>query len=405
MEFAVGRASQKSIALSFHVLEPAGTKWHIFSYFGIAGNYMLMMFYCVVTGWMMNFLYKYLTGAFSNFRVPGTNGDDDPGTAIEAFIGMISSPAQQVVWMAVAVIFGFTVVGLGLKRGVERVTKFMMSCLFLLLIVMIFRSVTLPGASEGLKFFLLPHTEAFLTHSIWEIMHAAMGHAFFTVSVGMGSMAIFGSYIGRERRLLGESSLIAGLDCFASIGAGLVIFPACFAFGIKANAGAGLVFMTLPNVFDAMPGGTFWGIMFFLFMSFAALSTVVAVFENLVAYWIDKVNATRQKIVLVNLPVMLVACLPTALGFNVWGHIHPLGGDSEFIDLFDFAVSNNILPIGAAIYLLFCVTNKGWGFQNFLAEANAGEGLAFPNRFLPYFRYFVPVIILVILIVGYIQFF
>jgi len=405
MEFAVGRASQKSIAKSFHVLEPEGSKWHIFSYFGIAGNYMLMMFYCVVTGWMMNFLYKYIVGEFSDFRAMGANGEDDLGTAITAFLDMIGDPAQQIIWMVIAVVFGFGVVGLGLKNGVERVTKIMMSCLFILLIILIVRSVTLPGASEGLKFFLLPHTEAFARHTIWEIMHAAMGHAFFTVSVGMGSMAIFGSYIGKDRRLLGESAWITALDTGASIGAGLVIFPACFAFGVEANSGAGLVFMTLPNVFDAMPGGAIWGIMFFLFMSFGALSTVVAVFENLVAYWMDMTTASRQKIVLINLPIMLVACLPTALGFNVLNFIHPLGGDTEFIDLFDFAVSNNILPIGAAIYLLFCVTKKGWGFENFLAEANEGEGLIFPNKFLFYFKYIVPVVIVVILIVGYFQFF
>jgi len=403
MEFSVGRASQKSIARSFQVLEPEGSKWHYFSYFGMAGNYLLMMFYTVVTGWMMNYLYKYLTGVFTNdFKVPS---EDGPGTAVEAFLGMLDSPFQNVFGMVVACAIGFFVCGFGLRKGVERVTKFMMSTLFIILIVLIVRSVTLPGAVEGIKFYLLPHAEALVNHSLYEIIHAAMGHAFFTVSVGMGSMAIFGSYIGKERRLMGESVSITIMDTFCSIGAGLVIFPACFAFGIQANSGPGLVFITLPNVFNAMPVGVFWGIVFFLFMSFAAVSTVIAVFENIVAFALDLTNWSRRKIVTINFCAMIVLCLPCALGFNVLAFIEPMGAGTAFIDLWDFMVSNNILPFGAMIYLLFCVSKKGWGYKNFLDEVNAGAGMLFPEKFRPYFAYVVPPVIVVILIVGYFQFF
>ena len=408
MEFAIGRGSQKSIIRSFQVLEPKGTKWHIFGPFALAGNYLLMMFYTVVTGWMINYLVKYCGGAFANFRVPGANGADDPGTSVQVFLSMLDSPWQNIIFMAIAVVIGFASVALGLKKGTEMITKFMMSCLLLILVVLIFRAVTLPGAGKGLRFFLLPHTEAFERHSIWEIIHAAMGHAFFTLSVGMGSMAIFGSYIGKQRRLFGESILIGCMDTFCSIGAGLVIFSSCFAFGIIPNAGPGLVFMTLPNVFHSMPGGTFWGIIFFVFMSFAAVSTVITVFELIVSCWMDLTGWSRKKICAINLSLMLVLCLPTALGFNVWANIHPLGGETQFIDLFDFAVSNNILPIGACIFMLFCVVKKhGWGYDNFLAEVNAGKGLMFPSSpaIRGFFLYLMPIVIGVILVVGYMQFF
>ena len=407
MEFAIGRGSQRSIVRSFHVLEPKGSKWHGFGPVALAGNYLLMMFYTIITGWMINYFYKYCTGAFANFKLPSEVADG-PGTAVEVFLSMIGSPAQCILFMAIAVCFGFASVAIGLKKGTEKITKFMMSSLFVILVILIFRAVTLDGASKGVAWFLLPHTEAFSEHAWYEIVHAAMGHAFFTVSVGMGSQAIFGSYIGKDRKLFGEGIAVAGLDTFCSLGAGLVIFSACFAFGTSVGAGPGLVFMTLPNIFHSMPGGAFWGIVFFLFMSFAAISTVITVFEFIVACWMDLTGWSRKKVCAINLPLMLVLCIPCALGFNVWEGFQPFGEGSGFIDLFDFAVSNNILPIGSGIFTLFCVLKlKGWGWDNFLAEVNAGKGLAFPSNeiFRKYLAYLVPVVIVIIWVVGYLQFF
>jgi len=360
-EFAVGRGSKRSVALSFQELQPKGTKWHVFSYFAMAGNYLLMMFYTSVSGWMLFYLYKMITGEFRGMA-PGM----EPGQVGNVFLQMLGNPASNTAWMIAVCILGFAVCIIGLQKGVEKVTKFMMSCLFIVMLILIVRSVTLPGAIDGLKFYLIPSLEPLKTHGIWTIIYAAMGQAFFTLSLGMGSMAIFGSYLGREKSLLGETRNVVILDTIAALGAGLIIFPACYAFGIQPNQGAGLIFITIPNIFNNMPGGYIFGILFFLFMVFAALSTVVAVFENIVAFAMDLADWPRKKAVMVNAIAIIILALPCALGFNVLdGFFAPLlswlGSGSQVIDFEDFLVSQNILPLGSAIYILFCATKKRLG--------------------------------------------
>ncbi|MDR0379453.1 MAG: sodium-dependent transporter [Candidatus Accumulibacter sp.] len=394
MEFSVGRASRMNIAGSFGKLQPAGGKWHYFGFIGLLGNYLLMMFYTTVSGWMLAYVWHFIDGSLSSLGPDG----------VSAFFGdFLANPYAQAGWMALCILLGFTVCGIGLKRGVERVSIIMMSGLFLILIVLALRSLSLPGAKEGLAFYLLPDFGRMMEKGLWTSIYAAMGQSFFTLSIGIGSMAIFGSYIGRDRSLTGESVSIMLLDTTVAIMAGLIIFPACFTFGVDAGAGPGLIFVTLPNVFNEMAGGRFWGTLFFLFMSFAALSTVIAVFENLVSYGIDVKGWSRKKSVRINFFIMLVASLPCALGFNVLSDIQPLGAGSGILDLEDFIVSNNLLPIGALIYLLFCTSRYGWGWDNFIAEADTGAGLKFPKILRAYISYVLPVIILAVLIQGYID--
>lgn len=392
MEFAVGRASRKSMAESFRVLEPKGTKWHLASWIGIIGNYMLMMFYTSVCGWMLYYVYKMAVGGFV-----GLNAEQVKGV----FNGMLASPLIQLGWMAVSTVLGFAVCSGGVQKGVERVTKPMMLCLLGIMVVLAVRSVTLPGASEGLGFYLVPDFGRVMENGLGDAVYAAMGQSFFTLSLGIGSMAIFGSYIDKDRRLLGESVNICVLDTFVALTSGLIIFPACFAFGVDPGEGPGLVFVTIPNIFNQMSGGRFWGTLFFVFMSFAALSTVIAVFENIISFGMDKWGWSRKKSVWVNCALILLLSVPCALGFNLWSGFAPFGGSSTVQDLEDFIISNNLLPVGSLVYLLFCTRKAGWNWEGFLAEANTGKGMRFPAMVRGYVRYVLPVIIIIVFVMGY----
>lgn len=398
-ELAVGRGSQRSVALSFQTLEPKGTKWHVYSYFAMAGNYLLMMFYTTISGWMLLYLYKMIRGEFMNIT------PDEVGAVFGA---TTASASASIGWMIAICVLGFAVCAIGLQKGVERITKLMMSCLFIVLLILIIRAVTLPGAAEGLRFYLIPSLEPIKEHGLWTIIYAAMGQAFFSLSLGMGSMAIFGSYLKKDKSLVGESRNIIILDTCAAVGAGLVIFPSCFAFGIEPGSGPGLIFVTIPNVFNHMPAGYFWGILFFLFMVFASLSTVIAVFENIVAFALDLTSWNRKKAVAINAFAVILLSLPCALGFNVLaGGLTPvlswLGDGAVVLDLEDFIVSQNILPIGGMIYVLFCTRKYGWGYKSFMAEVNSGEGLKWSaSSFVKgYTTLILPLIILVIFVMGY----
>ena len=394
MEFSVGRASKRSAARSFHVLEPKGTKWHLAGYLAIIGNYMLMMFYTTVGGWMLAYIVKMASGTFT-----GLTPDEVGGV----FNGMLANPGEMTVWMIVTVVLSFAVCSMGLRNGVERINKAMMGLLFVILFALCVRSVTLEGAAEGLKFYLVPDFGKMVENGIGEAVYAAMGQSFFTLSLGIGAMAIFGSYISKERSLTGECINICALDTTVALMSGLVIFPACFAFGVDPGEGPGLVFVTLPNVFNQMPGGRLWGSLFFVFMSFAALSTVIAVFENIISFAIDLWGWSRRKAILVNLVLILVLSMPCVLGFNVWSAIQPLGAGTTIQDLEDFIVSNNLLPIGSVLYLLFCTSRYGWGWKNFIAEADEGKGVKFPKWARFYVTYILPIIVVAILIVSYVQ--
>ena len=387
MEFAVGRASQRSLVCSFKELEPKGTKWHWFGWVGLAGNYLLMMFYTTVSGWMFAYFIKMTKGDFV-----GKNTQQ----IADIFAQLKSSPLQSVGYMLLVTILGFLVCSFGLKKGVEKINKTMMLALLAIIAVLAVRSVTLDGAGEGLRYYLVPDF-ARLTENWGETLFAALGQAFFTLSIGMGSMAIFGSYIGKERRLMGEAVSVAALDTFVAFAAGLIVIPACFAYDVDPAGGPGLLFETLPRVFNSMAGGRIWGSLFFLFMIFAAMSTVTAVFENLISFFMDMWGWSRRKACLFNGAVMLVLALPCALGFNLLAGIHPLGGTSTIMDLEDFIISNNILPLGSLAYVLFCSWNKrGWGWAPFMAEANTGAGLRFPNAIRVYCKYVLPVILLIL---------
>ena len=396
MEFAVGRASQKSAALSFNVLEPKGTKWHLYRYGAMAGNYLLMMFYTTVGGWMLAYVCKMFLGEFQGM---------DSGAVTGVFFDMLAQPGPMIGWMLVVTLLGFGICSLGLQKGVERITKVMMTCLLLLMLVLVVRSVTLGGAMEGLRFYLVPDFHNLLYDAegsfiLGAAIYDAMSQAFFTLSLGIGALAIFGSYIGRERSLTGEAISVGVLDTFVALIAGLIIFPACFAFGVQPDQGVGLVFMTLPNVFNQMPLGNVWGGLFFLFMSFAALSTIIAVFENIVAFAMD-LGWSRKKAIVVNGAALILLSLPCVLGFNVWsGFTTPVG---NIQDLEDFVVSNNLLPLGSLVYLLFCTSRRGWGWKNLIEEADAGQGVKFPKWARVYVSRILPIIVLVIFVMGYYQ--
>ncbi len=394
MEFSVGRASQKSAARSFHVLEPKGTKWHWQSWACMAGNYLLMMFYTTIGGWMLAYVFKMLSGEFEGLDAAGVEG---------VFNGMLGQPVYMTVWMIVVVLGSFFICSLGLQKGVERITKVMMSCLFLILLLLCVRSVTLPGAVEGIKFYLIPDFGKMVENGIGEAVFAAMGQSFFTLSLGIGAMAIFGSYISKDRSLTGESVSICVLDTTVALLSGLIIFPSCFAFGVDPGEGPGLVFITLPNVFNQMAGGRIFGALFFVFMFFAALSTIVAVFENIISFSLDLFGVTRKKAVAVNIIAIILLSMPCVLGFNLWSSFAPLGAGTTIQDLEDFIVSNNLLPLGSLVYLLFCTSRYGWGWKNFIAEADAGQGLKFPKWSWIYVTYVLPLIILFIFVMGYYQ--
>lgn len=394
MEFSVGRASQKSAARSFHVLEPAGTKWHLQGYACMAGNYLLMMFYTTVGGWMAAYIFKTLTGEFK--------GLDSDGVAA-VFNDMLARPGYMTFWMVLVVLLSFFICSLGLQKGVERITKAMMSCLFLILLILCIRSVTLPGASEGLRFYLIPDFTRFTENGVGNTIFAAMGQAFFTLSLGIGAMAIFGSYIGKDHTLTGETINICLLDTLVAFLAGLIIFPSCFAFGVDPGQGPGLVFITLPNIFNQMVGGRIFGVLFFVFMTFAAQSTIIAVFENIISFSMDLFGTSRKKTVLVNGIAIILLSLPCVFGFNIWSGFQPMGAGSTIQDLEDFIVSNNLLPLGSMVYLLFCTSRYGWGWKNFLAEADTGKGVKFPAWARVYVSYILPLIVLFIFIMGYYQ--
>lgn len=399
MEFAAGRASQRSIARSYDELEPEDGKWHLFKWVGLAGNYLLMMFYTVVAGWMLAFMVKSAMGEF--------NGASTEHVA-SVFGQLLADPVQMTIYMLIIVAIGVITTRAGVKNGVERVTKVMMVALFVVLVALCVRAVTLPGAEEGLEFYLMPdfgklfagNTPAEQWATFGDAVYAALGQAFFTVSVGMGSMAIFGSYIGKDRRLTGETVRVGVLDTLVALMAGLVIFPSCFAFGVEPASGPSLVFITLPIVFNAMPLGQLWGTLFFLFMSFAALSTVIAVFETIMAFSMDQWGVRREKACLVNGALIALLSIPCVLGFNVLSGVAIPGiGDIQSIE--DFLVSNNILPLGGLFLVMFVTSKRGWGWKNFLAEADTGEGLRFPAWSYRYMKYVLPVGIVIIFVLGY----
>ncbi|MDY3121109.1 sodium-dependent transporter [Clostridiaceae bacterium 68-1-5] len=392
MEFAVGRASQRSSATSFNVLEPKGSKWHIFRYFTMAGNYLLMMFYTTIAGWMLAYFFKMVKGEFAKADTKQIEG---------IFGSLVSNRNEMLFWMVAIFVIAFVICSLGLQKGVEGITKVMMTSLFVIMIFLVIKSVTLPGALEGVKFYLLPDLQRLKEAGIKEGIFAALGQAFFTLSVGQGGLAIFGSYLGKDRSLAGEAVSITALDTFVAVMAGLIIFPACFAFGVNPGGGPGLVFITLPNIFRDMAGGRIWGSLFFLFMTFAALSTVIAVVQNIIQYGRDLWDWSLRKSLLINGVALVLLSIPTVLGLTDWAGFTVLG--KNIMDLEDFIVSNNVLPLGSLVYLMFCVSRYGWGWDNFIAEANAGKGLKFPTakavRF--YLTFILPLIVLVIFVQGY----
>lgn len=391
MEFAVGRASRKSPVKAYQALEKPGGKWHLHGYIAMAGNYMLMMFYTTVAGWMIYYFYSFFIGGFSGMS------SEQVGSA---FGDMLASPGINVFWMTVVVVLGILICSMGLQKGVERITKGMMIGLLSLMIVMAVHGLTLKGGIEGLKFYLYPDLEKMAEVGIGNVIVAAMNQSFFTLSLGIGAMAIFGSYLEKENTLLGEAVNVAVLDTFVAITAGLIIFPACFAFGVNPDSGPSLIFITLPNVFMSMTGGRVWGSLFFLFMSFAAFSTVIAVFENIIACSMELFNQERKKAALLNLILLIILSLPCALGFNVLSSFEPLGAGSSVLDLEDFVVSNFLLPLGSLIYLLFCTWNFGWGMENYRKEANEGEGLKIPGWTTGYLKFVLPVMIIGVFLQG-----
>lgn len=392
MELAIGRASQKSAASSFKVLEPKGTKWHLNGWASMLGNYMLMFFYTCVGGWMLDYFVKMASGKFVGMS---------PERVASVFSDMLANPWEMVIWTLVTVFIGFLVCSRGLRNGVEKVNKVMMILLLAIMLILCIKSITLPGGAEGMKFYLLPDFKRLASNGIANALYAAMGQAFFTLSIGIGAIAIFGSYSGKERRLAGETISITALDTFVALMAGLIIFPACFAFGVDQTQGPGLIFVTLPNVFNKMPGGRIWGTLFFVFMSFAALSTIIAVFENIISFAMDLWGWSRKKAVLVNGVIIAVFSLPCVFGFNLLSGFQPFGAGSTIQDLEDFIVSNTLLPLGCLVYLAFCTSKYGWGWKKFLAEANEGKGVKFPSGVRFYCKWILPIIIIFIFVMGY----
>jgi len=391
-EFSVGRGSQKSVAQSFSVLQAKGGKWNRLGIIGVLGCYLLMMFYTAVGGWLLYYAYKTAAGDFA-----GASKD-----AIEAtYSSLMADPGTMMIWTLVVIVLSFTVCLVGMKNGVERVTKYLMLFLLAIMAVLAIRVVTLDGAIEGVKFYLVPDLEQIEKIGFGNILVGAMNQAFFTLSLGIGAMAIFGSYLDKKRSIMGESVFICIIDTTVALLAGFIVIPSCFAYNVPQDAGPSLIFKTLPNVFANMVGGRIWGTFFFVFLSFAALTTIITVFENIVAYAMDVLGWSRKKSVLVNLAAMCVLCVPCVLGFSIWSGIQPLGAGSNIMDLEDFIVSNNLLPLGSIVYLLFCVKKNGWGWDNFLSEVNAGEGLKFPRKMRFYLTWILPAIVVYIYINGY----
>ena len=391
MELAVGRASRKSAVQGYQALEKPGSKWHIHGWVAIFGCYMLMMYYTTVSGWMVTYFYKFVKGEF-------TRGMDVEATGA-VFGNLLGDPVQMAFWMILTVILGFLVCSKGLQNGLEKISKVMMSALLVLIVILAAHSFTLSGAGEGIRFYLIPNLETVREAGIGNVISAAMNQSFFTLSLGVAAMEIFGSYMSKDNTLAGEGARICALDTFVAIVSGLIIFPACFSYGVEVGAGPKLIFITLPNVFVNMEGGRLWGSLFFLFMTFASFSTIIAVFENIMSFCMDMFGWSRKKAALINCVIILIASMPCVLGYNVWSNLHLIGG-RDVLDSEDFIVSNMLLPIGSVVYLLFCVTKWGWGFDKYIEEANTGKGLKVAKALKPYFKFVLPVLILIIFIQG-----
>ena len=393
MELAVGRASRKSAVLGYKKLEKPKSKWHIHGWFCMLGCYLLMMYYTTVSGWMTSYFYKFATGTFES----GMTSEQVSGV----FSQLQSNPIEMVIWMAIITILGFLVCSRGIQKGIEKVSKVMMIALLVLILALAVNSILLSGAGEGLKFYLVPDFEKVSEIGIGNIVSAAMNQSFFTLSLGIAAMEIFGSYMSKDNTLPGESVKICALDTFVAIMAGLIIFPACFSYGVEPDQGPALIFITLPNVFVNMAGGRIWGTLFFLFMTFACFSTIIAVFENIISFCIDMFKISRTKSVIINAVIILIASLPCVFGFNIWSGFELFG--QNVLGIEDFLVSNILLPVGSLIYLLFCVTKLGWGFDNYLAECNTGKGMKFAGFLKPYFQFVLPILVLIVLVQGFIK--
>lgn len=391
MELAVGRGSRKSAVLSYKELEKPGHKWHIHGWFCLIGCFLLMMYYTTVSGWMISYFGKFLTGSF--------HAGMDSEAVTGAFGALLSSPGEMALWTEVVVVAGFAVCSFGLQKGLERISKILMLALLALILILAVHSLTLPGAGEGMKFYLLPSADSIREHGLGTIVTDAMNQAFFTLSLGIAAIEIFGSYMSDEHTLTGEAVRICALDTFVALMAGTIIFPACFSFGVAPNQGPSLIFQTLPQVFVNMAGGRFWGTLFFLFMIFASFSTVIAVFENILAIAMDTFGISRKKAVVINFVLIALLSLPCVFGYNIWSDLHIIGA-RDVLDSEDFLVSNLLLPIGSLVYLLFCVSKWGWGFDKYIAEVNKGKGIKLSPKLKPYFQYVLPVLILIILIQG-----
>ena len=392
MEFSIGRASKRNIADALKILEPERKKWHYYGPVAIAGNYLLMMFYTVITGWLLYYFVSSLTGKLEGLDAVG---------AASLFSGVQADPVLQTVFMVISVAIGFIICMGGLQKGVERASKVMMLGLLAIMLLLVLNSLLLPGAAEGLSFYLIPDFRRAMDSGLSEVIFAAMSQAFFTLSIGMGGMEIFGSYIDRKQSLTGEAARIIALDTSVALMAGLIIFPACFSFGVNPGSGPGLLFVTLPNIFSQMAGGRIWGALFFLFMAFAAMTTLIAVFENIIAYWMDCHGWTRKKAALVNMAAVMILAMPCILGYNVLSSFHPLGEGTQILDLEDFLISSTIMPIGSLLFVIFCSHRSGWGWKNFIEEADAGKGLKFPSWLRVYIRWILPVVIILIFAKGY----
>ncbi len=393
MELAVGRASRKSAVLGYKKLEKPKSKWHIHGWFCMLGCYLLMMYYTTVSGWMTSYFYKFATGTFES----GMTSEQVSGV----FSQLQSNPIEMVIWMAIITILGFLVCSRGIQKGIEKVSKVMMIALLVLILALAVNSILLSGAGEGLKFYLVPNFAKVSEIGIGNIVSAAMNQSFFTLSLGIAAMEIFGSYMSKDDTLPGESVKICALDTFVAIMAGLIIFPACFSYGVEPDQGPALIFITLPNVFVNMAGGRIWGTLFFLFMTFACFSTIIAVFENIISFCIDMFGISRKKSVVINAVIILIASLPCVFGFNIWSGFELFG--QNVLGIEDFLVSNILLPVGSLIYLLFCVTKFGWGFDNYLAECNTGKGMKFARFLKPYFQFVLPILVLIVLVQGFIK--
>lgn len=391
MELAVGRASRKSAVQAYKTLEPKGSKWHIHGWVCFIANLMLMMYYTTVSGWMVNYMIKFATGTF--------DAAYSENMVSQVFDDMLASPSQAMFYMILTVTIGIVVCAIGLQNGIEKITKFMMMALIILIIVLAVNSATLEGAVEGIKFYLLPDVSSVKEVGLGKVITAAMNQSFFTLSLGAASMEIFGSYMHKDKALVGESLRICVLDTLVAILSGLIIFPACFSYGIETTAGPSLIFITLPEIFVHMNFGRLWGTLFFVFMTFASFSTVIAVFENIIAVGIDNFGWSRQKSSVINYIILLITCTPCALGYNILKNVTIIGG-KDILDSEDFVVSNLFLPIGALVFLLFCTTKWGWGFDNYQAEVNTGEGVKLPSFLKHYFRIVLPILILIIFITG-----